>query len=85
MNTAPEGDRCTDCYDDFGGDLFLQEGWNRYTVPFDDMVQQPGWGDRAPEVERTKLIAVQWQYNTAGADYEIWVDDVELVGCERTK
>ncbi len=83
VNTIPEGDRCTDCYNDFGVDLFLQEGWTRYTVPFDDMMQQPGWGDRAPEIQRDMLFAVQWQYSTAGAEYEIWVDDVELVGCEQ--
>lgn len=83
INTEPSGDRCTDCYNDFGVDLFLQDEWTRYTVPFASMQQQPGWGDRAPELERTGIIAVQWQYNTTGADYEIWVDDVELVGCDR--
>jgi endoglucanase len=82
VNTIPEGDRCTDCYNDFGVDLYLQDEWTRYTIPFDDLTQQPSWGDRAPEVQRDMLFAVQWQYNTAGAEYEIWVDDIELVGCE---
>jgi endoglucanase len=82
INTEPSGDRCTDCYNDFGVDLFLQDDWVRYTVPFKDMQQQPGWGDRVPEVERTGIIAVQWQYNTPNTEYEIWVDDVEVVGCD---
>lgn len=83
INTEPGGDRCTDCYNDFGVDLYLMQDWIRYTVPFEDMSQQPGWGDRAPEVDRTKLFAVQWQYNAPNTEYEFWVDDIELVGCEQ--
>ena len=82
VNTAPEGDKCSDCYNDFGVDLYIAEQWQRYTIPFDRMAQQPNWGDRAPEVSKNALFAVQWQFSTPGADYDIWVDDIELVGCE---
>lgn len=82
VNTEPAGDRCTDCYNDFGVDLYLQDQWIRYTVPFADMAQQPGWGDRAPEVDRHALFALQWQYNAPDTEFDIWIDDVELVGCD---
>lgn len=80
-NTAPEGDRCTDCYNDFGVDLYLQDEWVRYTVPFDRMKQQPGWGDRAPAIDSSGLLSVQWLFGTAGRQFEISIDRVELVGC----
>jgi len=82
VSTAPEGDKCTDCYNNFGAVLYLSAEWQRYTVPFEKMSQQPGWGDRAPEVSKSALFGVQWQFSTPGADYDIWVDDIELVGCE---
>jgi endoglucanase len=81
VNTAPEGDRCTDCYNDFGVDIVLQNEWMRYTVPFDKLAQQPGWGDRAPEVSKDKLFAIQWQFSKPGTDYDIWIDEIEFVGC----
>jgi endoglucanase len=80
-NTDPQGDRCTDCYNDFGVDIFLQNEWIRYTVPFDKMTQQDGWGDRTPGLDIKGAFAVQWQFDTAGAAYDIWVDNIELVGC----
>jgi endoglucanase len=80
-NTDPVGDRCTDCYNDFGVDIYLQDTWMRYTVPFDAMTQHPGWGDRAPSVDADGAFAVQWQYDTPGGAYDIWVDQIELVGC----
>ena len=82
VNTTPEGDRCSDCYNDFGVDLVLQDEWIRYTVPFDRMAQQPGWGDPAPEVAKDMLFAIQWQYGTPDTDFDIWVDNIEFVGCE---
>ncbi len=82
VNTSPEGDRCSDCYNDFGVDITLQDSWQRYTVPFEKMAQQPGWGDRAPAVDSHHVFAVQWQFSTADAAYDLWFDDVTLVGCE---
>jgi len=82
VNTDPSGDRCSDCYNDFGVDIELSDRWERYTVPFSEMQQLPGWGDRAPHVASGALFAVQWQISTAGASYDVSIDDVELVGCE---
>jgi endoglucanase len=81
VNTEPSGDRCTSCYNDFGVDLQLSDKWERYTVPFSAMRQQDGWGDRAPSVSKDKLFAAQWQFGTPGADYDIWIDNIALVGC----
>jgi endoglucanase len=82
INTVPEGDRCNDCYNDFGVDITLQDTWQRYTVPFEKMQQQPGWGDRAPQVDSHHLFAIQWQVSTKNANYDIWFDDIWFVGCE---
>ena len=82
INTVPEGDRCSDCYNDFGVDITLQDSWQRYTVPFEKMAQQPGWGDRSPAVDQHHLFAVQWQFSTKDAAFDLWFDDIRLVGCE---
>jgi endoglucanase len=82
INTIPEGDRCTDCYNDFGVDLYLENRWIRYTVPFEKMQQQPGWGDRAPALSVDALFAIQWQFNAPDTEYDIWIDNIEFVGCQ---
>jgi endoglucanase len=82
IDTEPSGDRCTDCYNDFGVDIYLSDQWVRYTVPFEKMTQQPGWGDRAPAVAPEAIFAIQWQYSTPNTDYDIWFDNIDLVGCE---
>ncbi len=82
INTEPSGDRCTDCYNDFGVDIYLSKEWTRYTVPFEKMTQQPGWGDPAPGVASDAIFAIQWQYSTKGAEYELSIGDVEFVGCD---
>jgi endoglucanase len=82
VDTDPAGDKCSDCYNHFGVDLFLSDQWTRYTVPFDRLQMSPGWGDPAPEVNKKALFGVDWLFNTPGADYDIWVDDVEFVGCQ---
>lgn len=81
INTDPAGDRCTDCYNDFGVDIYLSDRWERYTIPFERMEQQPGWGDRAPYVASGAVMAVQFQFSTPGAAYDLWFDDIALVGC----
>jgi endoglucanase len=81
VNTEPGGDKCVDCYNDFGVDIYLSKDWTRYTIPFDKMKQQPGWGDPAPGVASDGLFAIQWQVGAKGADYEVSIDGVEFVGC----
>ncbi|HEX9620327.1 MAG TPA: hypothetical protein VF989_09340 [Polyangiaceae bacterium] len=82
VNTAPEGDRCSDCYNDFGVDLDLSDRWERYTIPFDKMGQSPGWGDRAPRINEDQLFAIQFLFGSPDKEFEYWVDNIEFVGCE---
>jgi endoglucanase len=79
-NTDPEGGVCSECFNDFGEDLNLGEQWQRYVFPFRDMKQMEGWGaPRKAHIDPTKLFGLQWQVNTQGADYDIFVDNVAFV------
>lgn len=82
-NTDPDGKVCSECFNDFGTDLELTTEWTKYTVPFASMTQMPGWGSPRPSgLELKKVYGIQWQVNTPGSAYEIWVDDVAFVGCQ---
>lgn len=88
IDTDPTGKVCgkngTDegCFNDFGKDLELTTKWTQYTITFADMQQGQGWGDpRPPAINPAKLYGVQWQVNTKGADYDLWIDDVQFTGC----
>lgn len=82
VNTDPKGGVCDECYNDFGAPLILTTEWTKYTIPFADLKQQTGWGNpRPPSVETSKLIGVKWQVATPGAEYDLWVDNVQLEGC----
>ena len=83
VNTDPEGHVCRECFNDFGADLNLSEAWQHFVFPFKKMAQQPDWGlPRRRAIDKSKLYGIQWQVNTPGANIDIWVDDVEFVGCE---
>ena len=80
-NTTPEGGSCKQCFNDFGADLALTDEWKKYEYSFSDMKQEPGWGDQHPAIDAARVYQLQWQVKEAGADFDIWVDQVELVGC----
>jgi endoglucanase len=82
VNTAPEGGHCSQCYNDFGKDIELTPNWARYVVLFNQVGQEANWGDRAQELSTNAIFAVEWQWSTPGSEFDIWVDNVELVGCE---
>jgi endoglucanase len=82
VNTKPEGGRCKDCYNDFGVDLEVTSQWAKYTILFSQLEQQRGWGDPAPGVAADALFAVQWQLGKKDLAYELWIDDVQFVGCQ---
>jgi endoglucanase len=82
LNTDKDGKVCTECYNDFGADLNLTAAWKRYVVPFASMTQLAGWGaPHTAAIETHKLFGIQWQVASAGAAYDVWIDDPELVGC----
>jgi endoglucanase len=81
-DTDPDGKVCTECFNDFGADLELSSEWAKYVVPFSTMKQMPSWGSpRPPAVIPSKLYGVQFQANTPGASFDIWVDDLQFTGC----
>jgi endoglucanase len=82
-NTDPDGQVCSACYNDFSLPLRLTEEWQKYTVVFDALRQEPGWGAPRPSsVAADRLYAVQFQVKEKGADYDIWIDDVRFTGCD---
>ena len=83
VNTDPNGKVCGECYNDFGVNLDLTPEWTQYVVPFAEMRQEPGWGaPQTPAIDNNKLFGVQFMVSTAGADYDIWIDDVAFVCAE---
>jgi endoglucanase len=82
VDTDPDGKVCTECYNDFGVDIALTSAWKRYVIPFKTMRQLSGWGAPHPaSIDPSKLFGLQWQVASPGAAYDVWVDDIELVGC----
>jgi endoglucanase len=82
VNTDPEGKVCTECFNDFGMDIELTTTWTQYVVLFGAARQQAGWGQPRPGgPESAKMYGVQWQVNTPGAEYDIYIDDVQFTGC----
>ncbi len=81
VNTAPEGGHCSKCYNDFGKDFDLTPRWERYVALFSQLRQEPNWGDRVPELATDSVFAVEWQWSKPDSEFDVWVDNVELVGC----
>lgn len=82
VNTDPEGGKCTNCYNDFGLEIKLNDEWTEYIVPFNRMKQESGWGSpRPPGLATEQVFAVQFQTKEAGATYDVWVDDIKFTGC----
>jgi hypothetical protein len=82
-NTDPEGKACKECFNDFGAELTLTTSWQSYSIPLDSMRQQAGWGSPRPaSIDAAHVYGLQWQANTPGAKFDVWVDDIELVGCQ---
>jgi endoglucanase len=74
--TQPGGGYCKDCYNDFGVELALTSEWQRYTIPFSWLQQQPGWGDPRPEVAKNAILGLQWQVGSRGRTFDVYVDDI---------
>ena len=72
---------CKQCYNDFGKDLTVTPEWKKYEVPFAEMTQEAGWGEPRPAIDAAHLFQLQWQVKEAGADFDIWVDKIEFIGC----
>ena len=82
VNTSPQGGVCEECYNDFGVDFEVPAEWTRFVVDFADLTQQHGWGrPRPPAVDSTRLMGMQWQASSPGESFDLWLDDIQFVGC----
>jgi endoglucanase len=82
--TDPEGGLCSACYNDFGIDLSLTEEWKHYTVLFDALKQERGWGAPHPRgIDASQIYALHFQVNDKGKNFDVWVDDLAFTGCAR--
>lgn len=85
VNSHPDGKVCKDgCWNDFGKDFNFSHDWQEYKVSFAEMKQQDGWGDpRPPSITPSKLVQIAWAISTPGADFDVWLDDVRFLDCQR--
>lgn len=81
VNTTPEGNQCKECYNDFGADYTFTDQWTKYELMFADMKQEPSWGDKFPAIMANAIYGLQWQVKNPNQEFDIWIDQVELVGC----
>jgi endoglucanase len=82
-STDKAGGVCTDCSNDFGASLLLTESWQHFVFPWRKLKQLPDWGSPRPRVIKSnRIYGLQWQVIQPGADFDVWVDDLEFIGCE---
>jgi hypothetical protein len=75
-NTDPDGGQCSSCYNDFGQVVSLDSTWRRFSVRFDDLKQEPGWGMPRPDaIDRRHVYSIQFQVDEPGP-FDVWIDDV---------
>jgi endoglucanase len=79
VNTDPEGNVCTECFNDFGADFTFTPEWKQYVVPWRSMRQLAGWGaPHKPHVAADKIYGLQWQVQVPSANYDLFIDDVRF-------
>jgi hypothetical protein len=81
INTHADGGVCKNCWNHFGKDVQLTTEWQEVTVPFADLQQEPGWGDRYPSLTPSKVMALNWSVGP-GRAYDLWIDDVQFFDCK---
>lgn len=77
--TAPEGEQCKQCYNDFGIELTLSEEWQEYCFDFAQLKQQSGWGEPKPALTTGRVFSIQWQISANATEFDVFIDDVRLV------
>lgn len=81
-STHEAGGTCKDCFNDFGMAIELSESWQQFSFSWRDLKQLPGWGSPRPHgIKPNKVFGLQWQVSQPDADFDIWIDDVEFIGC----
>jgi endoglucanase len=83
VSTDPDGKICKECFNDFGMEITLTDEWTQYTIPFRAMKQDKTWGSpHADAIDPSKIYGMQFQFNTPGTNFDMWLDEVEFTGCE---
>jgi endoglucanase len=81
--THEAGKICRECFNDFGANIMLTESWQHFVFPWRKLKQLPDWGSPRPHmIKSDRLFSLQWQVNQPGASFDIWIDDVEFIGCK---
>jgi hypothetical protein len=78
LNTDPAGGVCQRCWNNFGANFSLSPDWQEQCFEFDALTQTCCWGKAQPAVTTEKVFALSWSVLTPGADYDLWIDDVQL-------
>jgi endoglucanase len=82
VSTDPDGKVCTECFNDFGSDIELTTTWTQYTFPWNSLSQLQGWGNPHPgAIDPKQVYGVQFQVNSPGQSFDVWVDEVAFTGC----
>jgi hypothetical protein len=81
VNTHPDGGVCKTCWNHFGKDLDLTSEWQEYQIPFAEMTQEAGWGDKVPAITPSKIISINWSIGP-GQAYDLWLDDIVFFVCQ---
>lgn len=80
VNTDPDGGVCSECFNDFGGDLSLTTDWKLYVFPWKSMKQEVGWGNPLRHhITPDKIYGVQFQVKVPRANYDIYIDDLKFI------
>lgn len=83
-STTPEGGVCSECFNDFGADVEIEEHWQQYVYPFESLSQMSGWGNPRPgAVDSSAIYGLQFQVNAGGSAFDLWFDDVAFYGCPK--
>jgi hypothetical protein len=83
VNTHPDGAACKQCWNHFGRELSISDQWTEFKVSFDEMTQEEYWGDpRPPKITPSKVYGFEFAPTTAGADFDISIDDIKFIDCK---
>jgi endoglucanase len=82
VSTHPEGGVCsTGCWNSFGKDLVVGPEWQDVEVTWNELSQQPNWGDPRPKtITVGKIKNIEWAVNQ-GVEFDVFVDDVRFIEC----
>lgn len=84
FSTSPDGNVCSECFNDFGASIELDTTWKEYRIPFAAMTQSPGWGQPRPNAIDPRAVAgMSFKIAGPGQDYDVSLRNVRFLGCIR--